>query len=411
VQRQLEELRSSERERAQRVDILRFQVEEIEQASLQPGEEAQLAAERNRLSHSERLQEAIKTGLQVLEGAEAEGGTQEGVATAAQQLQQASQFDEELAPLAKRLEGAAISLQEVLFDLHTYRENLEFDPRRLDQIEVRLNEIRMLKRKYGDSIEQVISYGQQARQELEKLENAEQREDDLRAEVEEMRKQVGERSLQLSQIRRELAQRLAQQVSEEVRRLGMAEADFQVEFQYQPDSDGIPGSDGERCRCTEAGIDQVRFLLSANPGESLHPLSQVASGGELSRLMLALKSVSTRGVEIPTLVFDEIDVGIGGITAHAVAERLVVASQGAQVLCVTHLPQIARMADQQIYVEKQSEDGRTVTRASILSEQERIDDLTRMLGAAEGQQLAHQHAEELLAEASDQRDKIRSQHR
>jgi len=411
AQQQLEELRSTERERAQRLDILQFQVEEIEQANLCPEEEAQLEAERNRLTYSERLQEALQAGLQALEGVQGEGGAQEGVATAAQQLQQASQLDAQLAPLAKRLEEAAISLQEALFDLHSYHENLEVNPERLDQIEARLNEIRMLKRKYGDSIDQVISYGQQARHELEELENAGQREDELLAEVETRHKQVSERSVQLSQARHELAQCLARQVTQEVRRLGMAEADFQVELRYQPDSEGVLGPDGGRYQCTETGIDEVRFLLSTNPGEPLRPLSQVASGGELSRLMLALKSISTQGVEIPTLVFDEIDVGIGGLSAHAVAERLVVASQGAQVLCVTHLPQIARMADQQIYVEKQTVDGRTVTRATTLSQQERIDDLTRMLGATEDHQLAHQHAEELLAEASEQREKIRSQHR
>lgn len=408
TRRALENLRANQRERAQRVDMLRFQVAEIEQAGLETDEAAQLEAERKRLRHSEQLQQTVVEGIQALDGEISGGGAQQAAAATAHNLQEASQFDAELKPIAEQIEVAAITLQEALRELYSYQECLEFDPQRLEQIETRLNEIRMLQRKYGDTVAEVLAFGQQAREKLAELENAEQREDELVEEVEKLRQEAGQQAAELSHIRQKLSKRLEKAVTAEVRKLGMAEARFEVELDHQTDPDGLPGLNGQRYAAGEMGIDQVRFLLSANPGEPLAALSRVASGGELSRIMLALKSVCVRGVEIPTLVFDEIDVGIGGVTAHTVAQRLVAASQQAQVLCVTHLPQIARLADQQVYVKKQTVGGRTVIRTQQLSDQERINDLARMFGADRDEQTAYQHAQELLDEAGQEREKIRA---
>lgn len=404
----LENMRLSERERAQRVDMLRFQVEEIKQANLQPGEEEDLRAERNRLSHAERLQQAVATALELTEGELSGGGASDAVGTASQELEQACKYDEQLRPLAKELDAAAITLQEAVRSLHDYEERLEFDPERLEQTGARVKLIADLKRKYGDTVEEILDYYERISAELKDLENADSRAEQLVAEVAELRKQAGKRATELSAQRRKLAIKLEKTVVEELRHLEMEQTSFRVEFDRQPNREGLWAEDGNCYQADEWGLDRVRFLLSANAGEPLKPLSKVASGGELSRLMLAFKSICSRGAETATIVFDEIDVGIGGMTADAIGQKLASIGQTAQVLCVTHLPQIARMADAHLAVTKQTEGKRTVIKAQMLTEQERIQELARMFGAAEDEKAAYQHARQMLAEAKDEKQTLRA---
>ncbi len=409
ARRALERLVMDERTRAQRLDLLRFQVQEIEEAGLAPDEEERLAAERERLMHTEKLRGGVGEAYAALEGEmDEEGGALHALQGASETVTELAEIDAELAPSAQGLREAAYQAEEASRALREYAEALEADPQRLEQIEARLNSIAGLKRKYGDSVRDILEYLDEAAAELEALEGAQQSAEELEGRIGQLAQVAGQAAQELSAARRELADRLAGHVEKELRPLGMDRARFEVQIEADADEAGLPDDQGRRWAADATGIDRVRFMLSANLGEPLRPLAKVASGGELSRLMLVFKSICARGAEIPTIVFDEIDVNIGGHTAHTVAEKLVAVSKYAQVLCVTHLPQIARMADRQIKVEKTVQDGRTVVRATELSETERVQELARMLGDKEAATAARQHAEEMLREASTVRERIRA---
>lgn len=408
AQRALEDLQMGERERAQRVDMLRFQAQEIQAADLQPQEEEALGVERLRLQHAERIREGVLRARDLLDGeAPGELTALAAVQRAAHELRPLVKLDAGLEGTARELDSAGVVLTESVRALSAAAESLEADPERLEQVERRLAEIARLKRKYGDSVEEIIAFGRRVAAELAELENREAREEELRAELEVRRTAAGALAEALSAARDTLARQLQEVVERELGGLGMQAATFQVSLEREDDPEGLPDARGRRHRATRRGVDQGRFLLSANAGELPKPLSKVASGGELSRLMLVLKSTCSRGAEIPTIIFDEVDVGIGGRVAHAVAERLVSVSRGGQVLCVTHLPQIARLADRHIQVAKELSGGRTVVRTRELDQAGRVAELARMLGAAEGDETGRRHAEELLKEAAGVRDKLR----
>jgi DNA repair protein RecN (Recombination protein N) len=396
----LSQLHLDERERAQRTDMLRFQVKEIEAAELSSDEEEALGVERLRLQHAERLREAITEAHELLDGEGGEGmSALAATQTAAREVTAAARLSPDLAEIAGELQSAAAVLGETARSLAEYLHGLEADPDRLERIEERLALIGRLKRKYGDSVADILAFGERCARQLAELENLENRADELRAQVEAARKTAGKAAVALSKSRRALAGRLDAAVVKELRGLGMAAAQFEMELGREEDPDGLPAEGDGRCKATRRGIDQGRFLFSANAGEALRPLSKVASGGELSRLMLVFKSICSRGAEIPTIVFDEVDAGIGGRVANAVADRLVAVSAAGQVLCVTHLPQIARLARHHIRVEKRVEGGRTVVRVQPLAGEERVSEMARMLGAEESDLAARRHAEELLRDA------------
>jgi len=409
ARRALQRLVMDERTRAQRLDLLRFQVQEIEEAGLAPDEEEQLSAERERLLHTEKLRGGVGEAYAALEGdRDEEGGALHALQGASETVGELAEIDALLAPSAQGLREAAYQAEEASRALREYAEGLEADPQRLEQIETRLNSIAGLKRKYGDSVRDILKYLDEAAAEVEALEGVEQSAEELEARLGELAEAAGRAAQELSAARCELADRLAGHVEEELRPLGMDKARFEVQIEADADEAGLPDGQG-RCWAADAtGIDRIRFMLNANVGEPLRPLAKVASGGELSRLMLVFKSICSRGADIPTIVFDEIDVNIGGHTAHAVAEKLVAVSKHAQVLCVTHLPQIARLADRQIRVEKTVQEGRTVVRATELSDTERVQELARMLGDKEAATVARQHAEEMLEDASHVRERIRA---
>ncbi len=406
---ELQRLRAAERDRAQRLDLLAFQVQELEEASLDVERDSALPTEHRRLAHAERLRESVEEALQSLEGEWGEGrGAAESTAAAAAALVATAKYDESLLPLTEELTTAETVLREVARSLRDYAAGLHFDPRKLAQAEERLALLDRLRRKYGETVEEILAYHQRAAEELAELQSLDSRRAEIEAEVEAARTIAGQAAEALSSLRHKQATALQKAMVKEIRKLGMEQGRFGVEFEREPDADGLPGADGHRYAATARGMDRVRFLLSANAGEPLRPLSAVASGGELSRLMLAFKSVCTPALGVPTLVFDEIDVGIGGVTAHAVAEKLAQVAASAQVLCVTHLPQIASLADHQIHVSKAVQDGRTVITARELTEEERIAEIARMMGAREGQEKALHHAEEMLARAREKRGALRS---
>ncbi len=406
----LDQLSMDERTRAQRLDLLSFQVEEINEAGLRAGEDDDLAAERERLMHSEKLREGTTDAYLALDSdPEAEGaGALEALRAGAATIADLAEVDPVLLPVAEALMSATSNAEEASRSLRDYVETLDADPDRIEQVEARLNLIAGLRRKYGANVREILAHCDAAAAEIDSLQSTEHSAEALQERIEQLTESAGATATDLSASRSRLAAELGTRVEVELRPLGMADARFEVQIESDADEAGLPDGSGGHWAADSTGIDRVRFLLSANVGEPLRPLSKVASGGELSRLMLAIKSIGAGLSQVPTLVFDEVDANIGGVTAHAVAEKLVAVSGPAQVLVITHLAQIACMADRQINVSKSVRDGRTVVQVTELDDDARVAEIARMMGETEGKQSARQHAAEMLRDAQSQRDALRA---
>lgn len=403
VAARLEDLRQNSRERVRRLEVLRFQVEEIREAEVRAEEEEELTAERKRLNSVEKLRELAAQAAELLSGGEEGIGATAALQQAAENIQRLAAIDAALLANAEELQSAANVVTEAEHVLHRYAGSLESDPRRLEEIESRLDLLARLKRKYGETLADVLSYLQSAERELAEVEGSEDEEARLVVAVERAREAAGATGLKLSKARTALGKQLARAITEQVTPLGMPAARFEVASTRCEDPGGLPG-DGKTWAAATRGLDDIRFLFCANPGEELRPLAKVASGGELSRIMLAFKSLCSRGSEIPTIVFDEVDAGIGGQTAHKVGQRLNELARRAQVLCVTHLPQLAGLADCHLHVEKQVTGGRTTVAVRTLSQDERAEELARMFGADDDDATARRHAEKVLKEAAARRE-------
>lgn len=396
VRAELDKLRRDERELARRADLLRFQVEEIESARLEPGEEEALLEERTRLANAEQLAALTSEAYALLyEGSDGANAALDLIGQALRALAALAKIDPSTAEIVQAVEAASYQLDDAARTLRHYQDTIEFNPARLNQVEERLDLIRRLKRKYGDSIPDILAYARQAAAELESLTYSEERVEALRLEEEALLRRIGAKAERLSQARREAALRLAEGIERELSDLRMAGARFAVDIQWVEDEHGVPV--GERRYAFDAtGIDRVEFLVAPNPGEGLKPLVKIASGGETSRLMLALKTVLSHADQTPTLIFDEIDQGIGGRVGVTVGRKLWGIADAHQVLCVTHLPQLAGYGDAHFKVEKQVIGERTVTRVRELDEAGRVEELAQMLGASG--QAVQQSARDILAE-------------
>ncbi len=404
VRGELADLRRDERELARRIDLLTYQVQEIADARLEPGEEEALEAERRRLANAEQIMLLATEITQALEdGTDEQMSAVDLLGQAVQSLTRLARIDPDMEGTRRQIEELSYQLSDVTRDLRRYREGIEFNPARLAEVEERLDLIYNLKRKYGDSVEEVLAFGERAQAELDGITHAGERIAELEAEEERLLRTIGEVGQRLSAARREAGERLAQAVERELGDLRMERARFSVDLQWQDDPEGAYVGD-RRLAFDATGLDQVEFLISANPGEPLRPLARVASGGETARLMLALKAVLSRADETPTLIFDEIDVGIGGRVGAIVGRKLwglaapgVRGSRAHQVLCVTHLPQLAAYGDTHYHVIKTVEGERTLTHVRQLAGEERVKELAAMLGAptAAGQE----SAAAMLAEA------------
>jgi DNA repair protein RecN (Recombination protein N) len=412
VRRELDDLLLHDQERAHRADLLKFQIGEIEAAALEPGEEEPLLEERARLANAEELAELVTKALLALEEGEGETpAAMDLLGVAFRALDGLARVDASLEPQLELAESANYQVQELVRSLHDYEEQIEYNPRRLRVVEDRLALIHRLKRKYGETVEEVLAYGERAAQELNSLTHSDERVSELRAQEARLLNELSALAPQLSRGRREAAQRLAQAIERELQDLRMAGARFGVAFEWRPDPEGVPlpedvtelrfqvtgegversgevEDDGPSVAFDGTGIDQIEFLVSANPGEPLKPMAKIASGGETARLMLSLKAVLSRADETATLIFDEIDQGIGGRVGATVGEKLWRLTEAAsptetrhQVLCVTHLPQLAGFGDVHFHVEKVVAGERTVTRVRRLQGPERVDELVQMLGA------------------------------
>ena len=378
TERELQEIVAREREREQMLDLYRFQVDEIRAANLQVGEDEQLETEARRLVYAEKLVALAGNAYDALMG---EHGAYDQAASASRNLTEIARIDPSVSPWGEMLESALVQLEEVAHNLRAYAESIEYDPARLEAVIERQELIKRLKRKYGDTIEAVLQYADEAAAKLHALETQTERRAALEAELARLQESAHALCEQLSALRRDGAQRFANAVQTVLRTLAMERAQFTVEVRPKP--------------MDATGADSVEFLFSANPGEPPRPLSKIASGGEMSRVMLALKTVLADAAPVPTLVFDEIDAGIGGRTAHAVGEQIAQLAQHCQILCITHLPQIACRAKHHLLIEKHT-DG-AATRASVqpLTGEARVQEIARMLAGAPSE-TALQHARELL---------------
>jgi len=436
VRRELADLLRSEQELAHRADLLQFQIGEIGAAALQPSEEEALLEERLRLANAEQLAALTGEGLRALEQGEGDApAVLDLLGTALRALEGLARVDPALEPQLRAAESVNYQVEELTASLRDYQEQVEHNPQRLQEVEERLALIRRLERKYGPTIPDVLAYAERAAREMDTITHSEERTVELRAAEERLLAELGQLAVELSVRRREAAQRMAAGIEGELRDLRMEGARFGVDFQWRSDPEGVPlpqsvsslefqvsGSgvesletlDGElgtlpRVAFDSSGIDRVEFLVSPNPGEPLKPMVKTASGGETSRLMLALKTVLSRADETPTLVFDEIDQGIGGRVGATVGEKLWGLAAGTgpgglrhQVLCVTHLPQLSGFGDAHFHVEKHVDKtgagGRTVTRIRQLEGRARVEELAQMLGASG--EAAYRSAEEILEQVA-----------
>jgi DNA repair protein RecN (Recombination protein N) len=381
VRRELEALRQSEREAARRSDLLTYQVEEIDAAHLKTGEEEGLREERTRLANAEGLANLSQQALQLLDDGNPESpAITDLLGEVVDALQDLARIDSGQAAISTQATTIFEEVADLSRELRDYLESVEFNPKRLEQVEERLDLINSLKRKYGDTIEAILAAADQARQELENITHAEERTQELQVEQNNLLTQLAKRGLALSEKRRDAAEQLARAIETELNDLRMPGARFQVAFERRTSPDGVPLPDGERLAFDLTGLENVEFLVETNPGEGLKPLVKIASGGETARLMLALKNVLAKADHVPTLIFDEIDQGIGGRVGTVVGHKLWQLTNRHQVLCITHLPQLAAFGQQHFQVQKQIEGGRTTTAVHSVEGEARLNELAQMLG-------------------------------
>ncbi|MGN8835503.1 DNA repair protein RecN [Mitsuokella jalaludinii] len=391
-----DEKQQASREYAQRLDMLHWQDKEISEANLKAGEDEALETEIRKLSHAEKIVGSIEESYELLEGG---GGSGLGVLPALSQvkkdLEDISRFDDALANAQKMVEEAYISLQEASYELRDYGESVEFSPARLDQLQSRMDVIYRLCKKYGATLSDVLAHQKKVERELSEIENYDEDIAALEKEIAALEKELGKKAAALTELRRAAAKDLSSAIEEQLFALGMPKA--QLAIRVEPAADYGP-----------RGRDEVAMFFSANPGEAEKPLQKVASGGELSRIALAIKTVaSSRDSSVPSMVFDEIDTGIGGRTAQMVAERIALVAQYKQVLCITHLPQIACMADAHLYISKRTEEGTTATQIRPLSERERISEIARMASGADMTTASLDNAREMVSHAKMKKDAFR----
>jgi len=368
---------------ARRLDYLRFVAMEIDRLQPIPGEEEELQKERERYRHGEKLTNLAKETALLLSGGGKLVPAYDLLSSAAENLQEMERLDGTVVDLARELEEVVYKLEDIIERLRSYREQLDFNPERAREVEERLYALRGLMRKYGASLAEVCSFREEVAAEIEQLQGAAEREHALTAEYQQVKQEYDHASYKLSSLRHAKAEVFAENVTRELKFLGMDNASFKIGWQTLSE----PGP---------TGYDQMEFLFSANPGEPLKPLAKIASGGEMSRVMLALKVIISENDRIPTLIFDEIDAGIGGLTLQAVGDRLAAVAAKKQVLCVTHAPWIAGRGQKHFHVEKNFVGDRTCVSVNVLDPEARVEELMRMLGSTENKGIAREHAREIL---------------
>lgn len=394
------ELKQKERDREQKLDSLRFQTSELEKANIKLGEEEELHQEKKVLSNSEKLFLNASAAYQLLyQGDDNRQAVYDALSEAIEQLESISTIDNRQDEILNSLKDIFFKIEDISTNLRLYRDSIVFNQERLNEIEARLNYLNQLKRKYGCNIGEILDYYKKAKNQIDELVNIKENTDKLIKQKEIKEKKLVGLSLILSKKRKMIASILEKDITQELSELRMGKAGFSVDFRRkEDDKTGIKIGE-QHIAVSNKGIDVVEFLISTNPGEPLKPLSKIVSGGEMSRIMLALKSILAKVDSIPTLIFDEIDSGISGATAQAVAEKLFFISKNHQTICVTHLPQIACMSDNHFYIEKITTDKYTNIKIKRLEEKQRITELARMLEGANITDITVDHAKQMIENA------------
>jgi DNA repair protein RecN (Recombination protein N) len=386
-------LKKEIREKEERQDLARFQREEIEKAALRPAEDVALEAEKKRLLYAEKLMEEVREAYGALY--ERDNSVLSSLSQSVRRLERGADLEERLKAIVKALASAKAEIEESAMELRELERGLVMDPRRLEEVEERLQLLHKLKRKYGASIEEILLLKDRLAEMMDNLDQSKEGLGRLESQIEEAEKALVSKAIHLSRKRRQAAGRFENSVKEELALLSLAGTRFEVQFQDHAESLKA-GREELMKRLRAEGLDRVEFMLSPNVGEDLKPLSKIASGGELSRIMLAVKSILARSSSVETIVFDEVDSGIGGATAEVVGDKLRSLAGYHQILCITHLPQIASKGKTHFMVEKQVLDGRARTVISELDYEERVREIARLLGGKKVSQKAFAHARELL---------------
>ena len=387
---ELNSMNMDEEQRNRELAFLEFEIKEIEKAALLPGEDEELERQYRKMSNAKLIVDSLQL-VHNLTGYESKEGAGETVGEALREFSHVTQYDAELAPMAETLTSVDGLLNDFNRELSAYLDDMTFDEGEFYKTERRLDLINGLKAKYGRTIEDIFSYRKLQEEKLEKLCKYEENLQELKLRLKELEEILREKSDELSRIRKEYSKQLEQKIIQGLKDLNFLDVNFAIDFQ-------------QKKNYTDNGTDDIQYLISTNPGESLKPLGQIVSGGELSRIMLALKAILADRDQIETLIFDEIDTGISGRTAQKVSEKMAVIGQHHQVLCITHLPQIAAMADSHFEIEKHLQGTETITQIHVLEEDDSIRELARLLGGAEITSAVFENAKEMKELAQKQKN-------
>lgn len=390
-----EKKHQNEKEWAQRVDMLKFQIKEIEAADLHENEDTDLVAERDRLNNFQKIHDAMLASYEGINGDEDASGSIDSIGMAMSSMQDIEDLDPEYKTISDNLSGAFFALQDVASQISDQLSNLEFDQDRLDQVEQRLNTIYQLKHKYGDSVAQILAYLGKIKQELKQMSGDAEANDDLDKQLAEIKAALIKSATKITDIRHRWAKKLEKAVHQQLSDLYMDKAVFEVNIQ-------------QNRALNRLGADRVEFYIQANPGERMLPLVKSASGGELSRIMLALKTMFAKAAGVTSIIFDEVDTGVSGRVAQAIGNKIYTISQKSQVLCITHLPQVAAMSDHHYFIEKRVLDNRTTTTITELTAAQSVAEISRMLSGTVITKLTKEHASELLKLADEEKQKIKA---
>lgn len=382
IKKDLASLNENEQMMAQRLDLLKFQLNEITNAQLKIGEDEQLLTEKKKLTNFEKLFSSLNTTYEALQG---EQKGLDWVGLALSNLDEAQTIDEELKEIYSIVSNSYYQLEDIVHTLREKLDELEYDPNRLNEIENRLNIIHQMKRKYGDSIEAILEYCAKIDDEIEMITNRESHIETLNKKLVSIEKDLLVEANHLTSLRKNAAEKLTEAIHKQLKDLYMDKTVFEVKFFEQDNIEFQPD-----------GIDKIEFYMSTNPGEPLKPLAKIASGGELSRIMLALKTIFSQHQGVTSIIFDEVDTGVSGRVAQAIGEKIYRISVNSQVLSITHLPQVAALCDHHFFIRKEIKEHRTITSIQQLSECERIEEIARMISGSHITTATEEHAKELL---------------
>lgn len=387
-----QKLNDNEQQMAHRLDLLEFQMRELEQANLVPNEDQVLEEERSSLINFERIYTALQDAYNALYG---EQKGLEWINKAQIALQDNTNYDPFISKNAEEMANHFFGLEELTYEIRNYTETLQYNPERLNEIESRLNEVSRLKKKYGSTVNEVLEYMAKIEEEIEEITNKDSHLKKLSEQIDEVKKDAFLEAVHLHELRKKFADALIKDIYKELKGLYLEKATFQIAF----DQNGLV-KDMESVRLNKNGFDHIHFLIATNPGEPLKELAKVASGGELSRIMLVLKKIFAKHQGVTSVIFDEVDTGVSGRVAQAIAEKIYQISNDSQVLCITHLPQVAAMADTHKLIEKEEKNNRTSTFVTELDATQQVEELSRMITGTKLTETAKEHAKEMLELAS-----------